>query len=263
VTTHAAGDRFDGHCETCAVLMASTVEQVLLANENCTANMLGRCLIDLRNDLMKASFKTQMETIFAAEQKVLRSVKKNDVEDDNDVATLCKEHSADDRTRLFWPATSEIGPIAASTRNWCAGGSETQATFASAGSFVCEAGTVVRLPMYLLCYIFDGDELSDADLECAEIETAQYSVHVLGLVLDGRTKTCYACDPNGQFKPGSGLEYLRLPLQERSDLPTTFLSQHDFERRPRPTKRKNSAFPTTQVLFLLLPLLFYQSDLPY
>jgi len=244
VTAQVADDRLDGHCETCAVLMASTVEKVLLANQNCTADVLGRCLIALRNDLTKASLKVQMETIFAAERKVLLSVQQKDVKDDDDAATLHKENRANERTRIFWPATSEISLVLPRTRSWCAGGSETQNSFASAVDFVCEKGTVVRLPLYLLCYIFDGDELTKADLEYTEIETAQYSVHVLALVLDGRTKTCYACDPNGHFKPGSGLEYLHLPLQERSDVATTFLSKHDIERqRNTATKRRKKCTP--------------------
>ena len=240
VTAPVAGDRLDGHCETCAVLMASTVEQALLSD--CLPNMTESCLSTLRDNLTKASFKVQMETIFAAERQVLLIVGENDSTDHERVATAFKAHSADDRTRLFWPATNEISSIAVRTSNWCAGGPDTQKGFASAAKSACEAKSLIRLPLYVLCYIFDGDELSDKDLESTDIETAQYSVHVLGLVLDGRTNTCYACDPNGYFKPGSGLEYLHLPLQERSDPATTFLSQHDIEhQQKRATKKKKTA----------------------
>jgi hypothetical protein len=75
-----------------------------------------------------------------------------------------------------------------------------QKSFASAAQWVCP-----------WCAIGDPAALY---VLCTEIESAQYSLHVLGVVLDGRTNTCYVCDPNGYFKPGSGLEYLHLPLQE-------------------------------------------------
>jgi hypothetical protein len=37
-------------------------------------------------------------------------------------------------------------------------------------------------PVYILNYIWDGDELADADLELLGVETAMYSIHCAGLV---------------------------------------------------------------------------------
>ena len=33
----------------------------------------------------------------------------------------------------------------------------------------------------------------------------RYSLHVLGLVLDGRKRTAYICDPNGSLLPGGNM----------------------------------------------------------
>ena len=243
VTAPVARDRLDGHCETCAVLMASTLVQALFTREGCSPNMPGSCLNNLRDNLTKASFKVQMERIFAAERHVLQSVKEKECDSTvHEDSTAFKARSADDRTRLFWPDITETSSVAERTSNWCAGGPDTQKSFASAAEFVRGARSVIRLPLYVLCYIFDGNELTNADLENTEIESAQYSLHVLGVVLDGRTNTCFVCDPNGYFKPGSGLEYLHLPLQESRNPATTFLSLHDIERQWKPaTKRKITA----------------------
>ncbi len=36
-------------------------------------------------------------------------------------------------------------------------------------------------------------------------ETAMYSLHVLGLVVDGRQRKVYLCDPNGSLLPGGNM----------------------------------------------------------
>ena len=49
------------------------------------------------------------------------------------------------------------------------------------------------LPLYVLCYIFDEDELQDADMERSDEETAQYSVHCVGLMIDRQFQTVVVC----------------------------------------------------------------------
>ena len=70
------------------------------------------------------------------------------------------------------------------------------------------------LPLYILNYIWDGDELSDADLKEARCETAQFSIHVIGVVFDGQSRSALLCDPNGALVQGGSMEFLTVPLRE-------------------------------------------------
>ena len=64
----------------------------------------------------------------------------------------------------------------------------------------------------------DGDELTEEEMAVPDVETAQYSVHVVGVVLDGCSMTAYICDPNGPLIPGACMEFLHLPLTVETDL---------------------------------------------
>lgn len=63
------------------------------------------------------------------------------------------------------------------------------------------------------------------------IETAQYSCHVVGLVLDAASSTCYVCDPNGALVPGANMEFLALPFAARGAKPSTAVSQFDLDQQ--------------------------------
>ncbi len=52
------------------------------------------------------------------------------------------------------------------------------------------------LPLYILCYVFDSNELSMKDMQNATEETAQYSLHVVGLVMHRRQRISIVADPN-------------------------------------------------------------------
>jgi len=52
------------------------------------------------------------------------------------------------------------------------------------------------IPLYVINYIFDGDELSAADMK-KPIETAMYSIHAIGAVFDNASKVMLLADPNG------------------------------------------------------------------
>ena len=86
-------------------------------------------------------------------------------------------------------------------------------------------------PSPSLDYIWDGDELSAADLKLPDIETAQYSCHVVGLVLHAASRTLYLCDPNGALVPGGNMEFLALPFAPRGAKPSTAVSQYDLQQR--------------------------------
>ena len=56
-----------------------------------------------------------------------------------------------------------------------------------------------------------------------------YSVHCIGLVLDGPSKTALLADPNGPLQKGGSMEFLSLPVAglPRAVPPTTSCSAWD------------------------------------
>ncbi len=71
------------------------------------------------------------------------------------------------------------------------------------------------------------------------IETAQYSCHVVGLVLHAPERVLYVCDPNGSLVAGGNMEFLALPFAARVGKASTATSQYDLDERQRakPTKK--------------------------
>ena len=102
---------------------------------------------------------------------------------------------------------------------------------------------VATIPLYVLNYIYDNDELTDDDLT-KDHESAQYSCHVVGLVFDGRCKKVLVMDPNGPLWPDSNMEFLAIPLEKRkADQVSTRLSAYEMDRKaqksePRPDLSK-------------------------
>jgi hypothetical protein len=106
---------------------------------------------------------------------------------------------------------------------------------------ILEAGNIRNVhifPLYVLNYIFSDDELSDQELESHVVETAQYSLHVVGLVFDMHRSRLFIADPNGALIPGSNMEFLSMPLKTRNTAASTKVSCFDLESK----KRKHSVF---------------------
>ena len=89
------------------------------------------------------------------------------------------------------------------------------------------------LPLYVLNYIFNGDELSNNELKNTVEETAQYSLHVVGLVFDMHRSRLFIADPNGALIPGSNMEFLSMPLKKRNARATTKESCFDLDSKKR------------------------------
>lgn len=64
---------------------------------------------------------------------------------------------------------------------------------------------VARMPFYILNYIWDQDELTREEMAETDSETAQYSCHVAGLVLDVSNRTLYVADANGGLIAGGSM----------------------------------------------------------
>ena len=89
------------------------------------------------------------------------------------------------------------------------------------------------MPLYVLNYIFDEDELSARELKCTVQETAQYSLHVVGLVFDKQRSRILIADPNGALIPGSNMEFLSMPLKKRREKESTTVSRFDLDSKKR------------------------------
>jgi hypothetical protein len=89
------------------------------------------------------------------------------------------------------------------------------------------------IPLYVLNYLFDNDELTNDELKQTTEETAQYSLHVVGLVMDTSKNILIVADPNGALQGGSNMEFLSIPITPLDGEPTTSLSSYDRHVRIR------------------------------
>ena len=83
----------------------------------------------------------------------------------------------------------------------------------------------------MLCYLFDNNELTNAELKNIKEESAQYSLHAVGLVIISLNKTVIITDPNGALIGGSNMDFLTMPLTKLETKPTTTLSCYDRMER--------------------------------
>jgi hypothetical protein len=68
------------------------------------------------------------------------------------------------------------------------------------------------------------------------VETAQYSLHVVGLVFDVPRQRVIIADPNGALIPGSNMEFLSMPLKRRRAKESTAVSRFDLDSKKRSSK---------------------------
>ena len=88
------------------------------------------------------------------------------------------------------------------------------------------------MPIYMINYIFDCDELDEEDINMINPEeTAQYSLHVVGLVFDKPNRRVYVADANGPVIPGGNYEFVEIPCKKRKAKESTCVSRHDLDLR--------------------------------
>jgi hypothetical protein len=93
------------------------------------------------------------------------------------------------------------------------------------------------MPLYVLSYLYDTEELTHAELLASKEESAQYSLHAVGLVFDQSNRRIIVADPNGALVPGSNMEFVQIPLTSRSTSSTS-VSQFDLDSIFRNSKRR-------------------------
>jgi len=96
------------------------------------------------------------------------------------------------------------------------------------------------IPLYVLCYLFDENELTNSVLKKVKEETAQYSLHAVGLVINSAIKTIIVADPNGGLKEGSNMEFLSMPLTKLKSGATTKVSRYDRDVQVNVSDRKRA-----------------------
>ena len=107
-------------------------------------------------------------------------------------------------------------------------------------------GTII-IPMYILCYLFDNDELSVEELKNSTEETAQYSLHAVGLVMHRDSRRLFVADPNGALIGGSNMEFLAMPLKKLNHKSTTKLSAYDRSEMKRLNTKLFIAKPNGEI----------------
>jgi hypothetical protein len=76
----------------------------------------------------------------------------------------------------------------------------------------CCKRTLSVMPIYILTYIWDNDELDVDDFSNeVKVDSAVYSVHCFGLIIDPVVQKLTLVDPNGPLVPGMSMEFLVVP----------------------------------------------------
>ena len=81
-------------------------------------------------------------------------------------------------------------------------------------SLIPKKKNVPNTEFCVLCYLFNTNELTNVALKNTKEETAQYSLHVVGLVINRLNNTIIIADPNGAFIGESNMEFISMPLDQ-------------------------------------------------
>ena len=88
------------------------------------------------------------------------------------------------------------------------------------------------LPLYILCYIFADEELTNAVLTKNPVaNSAMFNVHAVSIVVDPASEVLLIMDPNGSIMKGSNMEFVTMPMQQKQGMPTTSVSRYDQDQK--------------------------------
>jgi len=105
----------------------------------------------------------------------------------------------------------------------------------------------IIVPLYIY-YVFGNNEFSMEDLQSATEESAQYSLHVVGLVMHRVQRILFVADPNGALIGGSNMEFLSMPLKKLSHRSTTKVSAYDRSEMKRLSQTVFIAKPNGEIV---------------
>jgi hypothetical protein len=239
-------DLIDGHCETVAVALSTQLLSFLLTTpQSDELNCLSKAYTSLHLKLSQSSLVDQIRILFKAEkrgneERVIADQsessaseaallplekqtirKKRNEKPKVESPTLCRQYkmwrpimlgnmNSDDE--VAWVPHHARFSDEEFMKLFCIGSEEFQNILTS---LLSQTSTVryTILPLYIFNYIWDGDELTLNELKQGKEETAQYSIHCAGLVLDNENHRMYVADPNGSLVAGSNMEFLTIPYQ--------------------------------------------------
>ena len=99
--------------------------------------------------------------------------------------------------------------------------------------------------MYVLCYLFNTNALTNVALKNTREETAQYSLHVVGLVINPSNKTIIIADPNEALIGRSNImEIISMPLSKLRNKPITCVSSYDTKELNKEMKAEKTCKET-------------------
>lgn len=218
----------NGHCEAMALLLSHTVEEKLLAGE------LPETLVDTAHTValeMLESKKPEEAAQLVFPPPFLRGFVEGTATWDTSVWNFA--------------ADSDVVPING-LAPFLYGGTGVQkrigdlAKNLESGIPPYNPSKICSMPLYTLNYIWDGDELDQTDLEAGADETAMYSCHAVGLVLDATRRVLIIADPNAGLLPGGNIEFLAVPQRPREAGPSTALSRFDLEKAAEAEQKKKT-----------------------
>ena len=193
-------DLIDGACEPLAYYLSSSISQLNLSSIiELSEDKESRCLTSIYEQVKKGL--NQLEPRLAAE-KIFGNYIKQEVQ-----------------SPQFWHES-----FGNSYKNFLFGHPLAEKRLLE---IVASGGDTKFIPLYVLCYVFDNNELTNAELKNIKEESAQYSLHVVGLVINHLNKTIIIADPNGALIGGSNMEFISMPLSKLRSKPTTCVSSYD------------------------------------
>ena len=233
VSVPEAKDILAGHCETVAFILAARAADAVRQGAGAPVTEAMAALV---TELGTMSWAAQVAFVFEAERRARASF----IPTGNRTAAVWAPLI--DVKTYDGAATEALGDTSiepTGSRAWCAGcpgTSERVRAVAAYSAAMAAAGQdpVHVAPLFVLNYIFDGDELQESDMRVRDIETAQYSVHVVGLIMHGAECVVHIADPNGTLVPGGNIEFLQIPFELRADgRGTTSVAQFDIDAKQR------------------------------
>ena len=209
-------DLIDGACEPLAYYLSSSISQLNLSSIiELSEDKESRCLTSIYEQVKKGL--DQLEPRLAAE-KIFGNYIKQEVQ-----------------SPQFWHKS-----FGNSYKNFLFGHPLAEKRLLE---IVASGGDTKFIPLYVLCYLFDNNELTNAELKNIKEESAQYSLHAVGLVINSLNKTVIIADPNGALIGGSNMEFLTMPLTKLQSKPTTSLSCYDKMQEVLNAERKSEGVP--------------------
>jgi len=243
-------DLVDGHCEPLAVALSVMVKRILSSTNLEASDVPDQAHVQLRSELSK-----DPDT---APARIFRNFERG---------FLPGDHGGPPRPSWnigVWGERFRNTDIA----SYLFGGSSMTYLIQTYRNELMAQKAIGMMPLYILNYIYSAEELRDEDLFDDEgkpffatrgtdvAEIAEYSVHVVGLVIDPVQQVCVVADPNGGLLPGGNMEFLSMPLRCRRK-PSTSVSQYDIDSRAA-TEASTAAF-AARAQALELHVQFYKN----